>query len=165
MRIDTHEAWRVRVCATTKRLSHSAPACSRFVSQRLILIGLLVFSFFCPSSFQAMEDQYQRREAAWTFGWHLLKREEDKQTDRQTNRVGWGGEFSGAEQETGSLASCELLDLLHSVQKQCESLVDNRLWLYLNRYLHVCWVSPDAVTSCRNPEMFAFTTNWALQLN
>lgn len=83
LRIDTLEAWRVRVCATTKRLSRSTPARTRFVTQRLILIGLLVFSSsFCwPSSFQATEDQYQKREAAWTFGWHHLKREEGKQTE------------------------------------------------------------------------------------
>lgn len=38
-----------------------------FVSWCLILIGHLV-------SFQETEAQQQRREAAWTFGWHHLKK-------------------------------------------------------------------------------------------
>lgn len=44
---------------------------------------------FGPFSFQATEHQYQRGEAAWTFGWQHLKSEGDKQTDRGKKEKGW----------------------------------------------------------------------------
>lgn len=138
---------RSRVCVLTKQLSRSTRACSRFCQPAFDLNWGTWFSF------QATEAQQQRRAAAWTLGWHHLKRKEERRKGPGRLLCAWTGD---KKPRKPSLVWAAWLYTLHRNNVKSEPLAVRKNKYLPNGYSapraskvfalpHACRTAPDIV--------------------